>query len=116
MDLTVTDASKDLKYMGLDISVFEPDGRDYTGAYKGAGRIAFDRPGKFMFRFKLTDSRTGVLVKLPLFPLAMYDIDGRGELITACNVASAFTSDPTGLQEKYAEPCYHHSSDRKSVV
>jgi hypothetical protein len=115
LDLTVTDASKDLNYMGLDISAFEPDGRDYTGSYKGAGRIAFDKPGKYMFRFRLTDSRTGDLAKLPLFPLAMYDIDGRGELITACNVASAFTSDPTGLQEKYAEPCYHHSSTKKEV-
>jgi hypothetical protein len=115
LDLSVTDASNDLKYMGQELSTFEPDSRDYTGAYKGAGRIAFDGPGKYMFRFKLTDSQTGDMTRLSLFPLALYDVDGKGERITACNVAGVITDEDTTLVERYDAPCYHHIAMKKEV-
>jgi len=115
LDLSVTDVARDLKYMGRDLTSYEADRRDYTGLIRGAGRIAFDKPGNYMFRFRFTNSETGNSVKLPLFPFALYDVDGKGERVTACNVAGVITHNETTLEERYSAPCYHHIAMYKEV-
>jgi hypothetical protein len=115
LDLTVTDASGAEDYKDQGYSAFQQDQRKYTGAYKDAGRIAFDKNGKFVFRFKLTVSGTGANATLPLFPVTFYDIDGKGEMLTACNVAGVIKDPNSDLVERQDEPCYHHFAYGREV-
>jgi hypothetical protein len=115
LDLSVNDAAEDKKYENLGRTKYSSDRREYTGEYKGAGRIAFDKPGRYMFRFTFLDHQTGDETKLPLFPFVLYDVDGKGEAIGACGVAGVTTHPQTGLIERETGGCYHHISTGKEV-
>jgi hypothetical protein len=110
LDLSVTDASGEPSYATQARKRFRPDSRGYTGAYKDAGRIAVDKSGMYMFRFAFLDSQTGEQVKLPLFPFALYDVDGHGESVGTCNAAGAITHNETKLGEYFFDNCYTHVS------
>jgi hypothetical protein len=111
VDLWVTDDSADrIRY-----KAFVPDSRNYTGAYKTAGRISFDSAGEYLLKFTMVDSETKKLVKLPLIPFTLYDIDGKGETVTSCNVAKVITDEKTRLVERYDEPCYSHVAGGREV-
>jgi hypothetical protein len=100
-DLTITDASQKPRYtnnpdknvMANPFGGSEPaiakkyvrDSRNYTGTYLETIRIDFDQGGSYVFRMTLTDSETGELAPVPLFPLTFYDIDGPGEAIGTCD-------------------------------
>jgi hypothetical protein len=116
VDLSVTDAAKDSKYSNADVTKFSADRRGYTGEYKGAGRLAFDDAGLYMLRFTMLDSETGEETKLPLFPVVLYDIDGKGESIAACGAAGAITHEDSALSEREAQGCFYHVSRKKEVA
>jgi hypothetical protein len=124
IDLSVTDASKLPEYHG-EYSVFKKDARKYTGSFMGAGRIAIDDPGEYMFRFTFTETESGAPAKLPLFPVTFYDNDGGSEQISACNVEATILDPETNLEEikswKLDEEtgkttrCYTYKSPSKEV-
>jgi hypothetical protein len=111
VDLSITDDSSGRG----SYSEFKADSRDYTGAYKTAGRLAFDSTGDYLLKFTMLDSQTGKPVKLPLVPMTLYDVDGKGEIVTSCNVAKVILDENTQLHERYDEPCYSHVSVQKEV-
>jgi hypothetical protein len=115
VDLSVTDVAKDPKYNNLGRRKYKADRRGYTGEYKGAGRVAFDKPGLYVLRFMMLDSKTGKETKLPLLPFVMYDVDGKGESITACGSAGAITHDDTSLTERESQGCFYHTSTKKEA-
>jgi len=119
VDMSVTDASNDLQYLGkthsTNFETYTSDNREYTGVYKDAARIAVDRPGDYAFKFAFTDSETGAPVELPMFPLTIFDIDGVGEKIRACHVAGVIGYKDSALKERYFEGCYTHFSKGKEV-
>jgi len=110
IDLSVTDAADAPRYSGASLQSFKPDSRDYTGAYKTAGRIAFEQAGRYMLRFTFLDTDSGEPVKLPLFPFSLFDIDGKGEIVSACNVAAVIKAEGSNLIERQDERCYSHIS------
>lgn len=110
IDLSVTDAADAPRYSGASLQSFKPDSRDYTGAYKTAGRIAFKQAGRYMLRFTFLDTDSGEPVKLPLFPFSLFDIDGKGEIVSACNVAAVIKAEGSNLIERQDERCYSHIS------
>lgn len=115
LDLTVTDVSGESQYAGKGLSTFPGDARNYTGSFLDAGRIAIDQAGKYMFRFKFTDSESGAPATLPMFPVTFFDNDGGAEQVTACNVEAAILDPETNLDEKFADGCYTHKAPNKEV-
>jgi hypothetical protein len=115
IDLSITDAATAPRYILNGYDKFVPDKREYTGAYKNAGRLSFETTGNFVFRFTMLDSQSGEPAKLPLFPVAIYDIDGRGELVTACNVAALIKHEKSRLIERHEGQCSSHLSRKKEV-
>jgi hypothetical protein len=115
VDLSVTDVAKEPAYVNVGRRKYRADSRGYTGAYKDAGRVAFDKPGLYMLRFMMLDSETGEETKLSLFPFVFYDIDGIGESVSACGASGAITHDDTALTERNARGCFHHVSTKKEA-
>jgi len=115
IDLSVTDAAGAPKYNGGRLQGFKPDSRNYTGAYKTAGRIAFEQAGRYMLRFTFLDTDSGKPVKLPLFPFSLFDIDGKGEIVSVCNVAAVILAEDSNLIERQDERCYSHISTKNEV-
>jgi hypothetical protein len=115
VDLSVTDVANEPKYSNLGRRKYRADSRGYTGEYKGAGRVAFDKPGMYMLRFKMLDSETGEETKLPLFPFVLYDVDGIGEAVGACDTAGFVTHKDTSLTTRESQGCVFHASTKKEA-
>lgn len=115
--MSIYDAAKEPQYANSNqetFSVYTPDKQGRTGEFKSAVRVAYDEPGTYALKFELTDSETGKPVKLPLFPLNFYDIDGDGESVKACGVADVIGAN-TSLRETFADGCYTHSAQGREV-
>jgi hypothetical protein len=125
-DLTITDASQKPRYTenpeenivtalhdGKGFQKYKADSRGLTGSYRGTIRIGIDEPGSYVFRLTLTDSETGELASLPLFPLTFYDVDGTGEIVSTCDAARVISVN-SKLEEKEGHGCFvHHAQGRE---
>jgi hypothetical protein len=124
LDLTITDASKQGMYAngyattnvidGSPFSTYVPDSRELTGVYLATARIGIDDPGTYVFRFTITDSDTGTVVKVPMVPLTFYDIDGVGETVATCDATSLIELD-SALEAKDGNGCFVHAAKGKEV-
>lgn len=129
LDLTIIDASQKPRYVqnrdknfvadpwnqkSRALTKYERDHKNYTGTYLSTVRIEIDKPGSYVFRMTLTDSDTGELAPLPLFPLTFYDIDGPGEAVATCDATRVITLD-SKLHDKNEHGCFVHSAQGREV-
>jgi hypothetical protein len=128
IDLTITDASQKPRYTnnpGKNVMAnpfrdepviakkYVRDERNYTGTYLETIRINFDEGGSYVFRMTLTDSETGELAPVPLFPLTFYDIDGPGEAIGTCDALRVINGGDRLADVKAERGCFVHKSSKK---